>query len=74
MIVLNLFIGVIMNSMEEVQQEQNLEKKSLGEIGAFNMMAGDIEGMQDKMTEMQEQLNIIAYWLRQKQEEVDSNT
>ncbi len=73
MIVLNLFIGVIMNSMEEVQQEQNLENKSLGEIGAFNMMAGDIEGMQDKMIEMQEQLNLIAYWLRQKQEEVDSN-
>jgi len=73
MIVLNLFIGVIMNSMEEVQQEQNLEKKSFGEIGAFNMMAGDIEGMQERMIEMQKQLNTIAYWLRQKQEEVDSN-
>lgn len=73
MIVLNLFIGVIMNSMEEVQQEQNMEKRALGEIGAYNMMAGDIEGMQQKMIEMQENLNTIAYWLRQKQEEVDSN-
>ena len=74
MIVLNLFIGVIMNSMEEVQQEQNLEKKTVGEIGAFNMMAGDIEGMQSKMAEMQAQLNTIAYWLRTKQEEVNDRT
>jgi len=73
MIVLNLFIGVIMNSMEEVQQEQSLEKKAIQEIGAFNHMAGSVEDMQHRMEEMQEQLNTIAYWLRKKQEDVDRN-
>ncbi len=69
MIVLNLFIGVIMNSMEEVQREQDLEEKAIGEVGAFNIMAGDIEQMQAKMTEMHEQLNLIAFWLRNKQKD-----
>lgn len=69
MIVLNLFIGVIMNSMEEVQREQNLEEKAIGEVGAFNIMAGDIEQMQAKMTEMHEQLDLIAFWLRNKQKD-----
>ena len=69
MIVMNLFIGVIMNSMDEVQKEQALEERAVGEIGAYNNMAGDIEGMQQKMSEMQEQLNFIAFWLRNKQEE-----
>ena len=69
MIVMNLFIGVIMNSMDEVQKEQSLEERAVGEIGAYNNMAGDIEGMQQKMSEMQEQLNFIAFWLRNKQEE-----
>ena len=69
MIVLNLFIGVIMNSMEEVQREQDLEDKAIGEVGAYNIMAGDIEQMQTKMTEMHEQLNLIAFWLRNKQKD-----
>ncbi len=69
MIVLNLFIGVIMNSMEEVQREQNLENNAIGEVGAYNIMAGDIEQMQTKMTEMHEQLDLIAFWLRNKQKD-----
>ena len=69
MIVLNLFIGVIMNSMEEIQREQDLEDKAVGEVGAYNIMAGDIEQMQTKMSEMHEQLNIIAFWLRNKQKD-----
>ena len=32
-------------------------------------MAGDIEEMQAKMTEMHEQLNVIAFWLRTKQQD-----
>lgn len=74
MIVLNLFIGVIMNSMEEVQQEQKLENRALQEVGAFNHMAGSVENMQQKMEAMQEQLNTIAYWLRKKQEEMDGGS
>jgi len=71
MIVMNLFIGVIMNSMDEVQNEQRLEAQTINKIGAYNSMAVDIEGMQQKMSEMQEQLNFIAFWLRNKQEETE---
>jgi len=69
MIVLNLFIGVIMNSMDEVQREQNLEERALDKVGAYNVMAGDVEDMQKRMAEMQESLDFIAFWLRNKQVE-----
>jgi len=69
MIVLNLFIGVIMNSMDEVQREQNLEERALNKVGAYNVMAGDVEDMQKRMAEMQESLDFIAFWLRNKQVE-----
>ena len=67
MIVLNLFIGVIMNSMDEVQREQNLEERAINKVGAYNVMAGDVEEMQKRMAEMQENLDFIAFWLRNKQ-------
>ena len=67
MIVLNLFIGVIMNSMDEVQREQNLEERAIKKVGAYNAMAGDVDEMKRRMAEMQENLDFIAFWLRNKQ-------
>lgn len=67
MIVLNLFIGVIMNSMDEVQREQKLEEQAVNKVGAYNAMAGDVEDMQKKMADMQESLDFIAFWLKNKQ-------
>ena len=68
MIVLNLFIGVIMNSMEEVANEQKMEElvqaKSRGGAPSLNH---DIDRLQIQLKEMQEQLQFIGHRIVQEE-------
>jgi len=70
MIVLNLFIGVIMNSMDEVANEQRLEEmvavKSKGGAPSLNH---DIGRLQIQLKEMQEQLQFIGHRIEREEEE-----
>lgn len=62
MIVLNLFIGVIMNSMDEVANEQRMEDfakaRNTGNPPSLNH---DIDRLQIQLKEMQEQLQFIGH-------------
>lgn len=70
MIVLNLFIGVIMNSMDEVANEQRLEEmvatKAAGGAPSLNH---DIDRLQIQLKEMQEQLQFIGHRIEREEEE-----
>ncbi len=70
MIVLNLFIGVIMNSMEEVANEQRMEELVEAKNGnSAPSLNHDIDRLQIQLKEMQEQLQFIGH--RIEQEEVE---
>lgn len=64
MIVLNLFIGVIMNSMDEVRAEEE-EKKSL-ELRAQNgtSLSDEISDLSKKLSEIQQELSNIERRLK----------
>ena len=66
MIVLNLFIGVIMNSMDEVRNEQVLEEKMGRAKGDPPPLDLEIEAVQAQMEELREKLDFIAFRLRGK--------
>ena len=66
MIVLNLFIGVIMNSMDEVRNEQLLEEKLKKTQGNVPDLDTEIEVIQQKMDDIKEQLDFVAFRLKSK--------
>ncbi len=69
MIVLNLFIGVIMNSMDEVANEQRLEKMvEASKTGGAPSLNHDIDRLQLQLKDMQEQLQFIGHRLEKEQE------
>lgn len=70
MIVLNLFIGVIMNSMDEVAHEQKLEEmaSTRNGSGAPNLNH-DIGRLQHQLKDMQEQLQFIGHRIQKDGEE-----
>lgn len=66
MIILNLFIGVIMNSMDEVRNEQILEEKLEQAQGSPPNLEIEIEDIQRRMDDLKEQLEFIAFRLKDK--------
>lgn len=64
MIILNLFIGVIMNSMDEVRNEQILEEKLAKSGGDLPKVDTEIESIKLQMDEIKERLEFIAFRLR----------
>ena len=66
MIVLNLFIGVIMNSMDEVRNEQILEEKLKQAQGDPPRLDLEIENIKEQLDTIKEQLEFISFRLREK--------
>ena len=66
MIILNLFIGVIMNSMDEVRHEQLLEEKLNRAGGETPQLDVEIEVVKQQIEGIMEQLEFIAFRLREK--------
>ncbi|MEO1259899.1 MAG: ion transporter [Bacteroidota bacterium] len=66
MIILNLFIGVIMNSMDEVRNEQILEEKLKQSQGDPPNVEVEIENLQKQMDAIKDQLEFIAFRLKDK--------
>lgn len=64
MIVLNLFIGVIMNSMDEVRNEQILEEKLSRASGEPPPLDLEIENVQQQIDSIKEQLDFISFRLK----------
>jgi len=55
MVVMNLFIGVIMSSMEEAQSDRNDENAA-----PSKSLQGELEGLQKQLEEMQEHLGRVS--------------
>ena len=66
MIILNLFIGVIMNSMDEVRNEQLLEEKLSRAEGTPPNLEIEIEGIKSQIDDIKERLEFIAFRLKDK--------
>lgn len=64
MIVLNLFIGVIMNSMDEVRQEQALEDRLERKKNGAGLPEDDIAEIHLQLKVVKEQLDAVAQRLR----------
>lgn len=62
MIVLNLFVGVIMNGMEEAAKEQTIERELEDRPGTLQSdvseLLGQIEDMRERLEKMQSQLKL----------------
>jgi voltage-gated sodium channel len=65
MIVLNLFIGVIMNSMEEVRKEQAHEDRLRRKAINAEEVEDEIDEMHTQLDAIKERLDFVAYRLRQ---------
>ena len=66
MIILNLFIGVIMNSMDEVRAEQLLEEKLKNEREGVSPLIFEIETIQNQLDELKKQLDFVAFRIKKK--------
>jgi hypothetical protein len=58
MIILNLFIGVIMNAMGEVIEEATLKERARSQTVSLKTQ---IAGLSDKLADIQNDLNIIMH-------------
>ena len=63
MIVLNLFIGVIMTSMEEVNKEQELEDLMKIKTEKKHTILQDLQSMSHQMDEMKKQMEFLSFRL-----------
>jgi voltage-gated sodium channel len=66
MIVLNLFIGVIMNSMDEVRQEQAAEERSKRKEDGIDILEDDIAEIHVQLNGIKEKLDAVANRVRVK--------
>lgn len=64
MIVMNLFIGVIMNSMDEVRNEQILEEKIRQAKGKEPNLDLELENIKKQMDSIKDQLEFIAFRIK----------
>lgn len=64
MIVLNLFIGVIMNSMDEVRKEQAAEERSKRKEDGIDLLEDDITEIHDQLNGIKDKLDAIALRVR----------
>lgn len=65
MIVMNLFIGVIMNSMDEVRNEQILEEKVRQGKGKEPNLEVELEHVKRNMDNIKDQLDFISFNLKE---------
>lgn len=61
MIVLNLFIGVIMNSMDEVRKEQASEERILRKQNGIGLLEDDIAEIHDQLNGIKDRLDNISH-------------
>lgn len=66
MIVLNLFIGVIMNSMDEVRAEQDLEERRQRKIANSHGIEDEILEIQHSLEGIKKQLDFLAFQMKSK--------
>lgn len=64
MIVLNLFIGVIMNSMEEVRSEQNEQRTVEGGLHGSGALLDDIHNISNQLSNLKNQLDDLQRRMR----------
>jgi voltage-gated sodium channel len=64
MIVLNLFIGVIMNAMDEVRAEQELEDRHARKRAGMEQLEDELQEMHGQLDGMKKQLDYIAFRLK----------
>jgi voltage-gated sodium channel len=65
MVVLNLFIGVIMNSMDEAREEQARENRLADlEANGFQKVEDELIVLHDQLEEIKQQINLISHKLR----------
>jgi voltage-gated sodium channel len=60
MVVLNLFIGVIMNSMDEVRKEQAYEERIARKQSGIGLLEDDIAEIHDQLNAIKERLDNIT--------------
>lgn len=59
MIILNLFIGIIMNGMDESRHEENMKEKAAKRLADEIALHDEIEHISDQLTNLQEQLGVL---------------
>ena len=59
MIILNLFIGIIMNGMDESRREEAMKMKAAKRLEEEIALHDEIEHISDQLTDLQEQLAIL---------------
>ncbi len=64
MIVLNLFIGVIMNAMDEVRAEHELEERHARKSAGLGHLEDELAEMHAQLDSMKKQLDYIAFRLK----------
>lgn len=64
MIVLNLFIGVIMNAMDEVRHEQAMEDRHARKLAGMQHLNDEIAEMHTQLDGIKSQLDYIAFRLK----------
>lgn len=64
MIVLNLFIGVIMNAMDEVRADQALQERLDRSENGIKHIDDEIDELNDQLNVIKNQLDIVIYKLR----------
>ncbi|MCW5921626.1 MAG: ion transporter [Saprospiraceae bacterium] len=64
MIILNLFIGVIMNAMDEVRAEQSLEERQMRKIAGVQNLEDEIVEIHQQLDNIKKQLDYIAFRLK----------
>ncbi len=68
MIVLNLFIGVIMNAMDEVRLEQALEDRHARKQSGMQHLNDEIAEMHAQLDSIKSQLDYIAFRMRKEEQ------
>ena len=64
MIVLNLFIGVIMNSMDEVRKEHALEMRHMRQKEGLSKLEDEVEILNDQLEGIKKQLDYIVFRMK----------
>jgi uncharacterized coiled-coil protein SlyX len=64
MIVLNLFIGVIMNAMDEVRKEHEMDDRLARQDAGIHHLEDDIAELHTQLDAIKEQLDLVAFKLK----------
>ncbi len=65
MVILNLFIGVIMNGMDAAREENQLESRARSSLaGGGRSIADDIDDIDGRLDELKQQLSLLKHRIR----------